>query len=1314
MDGDKLPSGTRSVDVTDSKGGTWPDRDWFAGMPRENITFNGPGGAEVSGQINDPWASSATASRTINGTTVHARFTNTATVRSRVVLDGGRGDRVTRVTTSFDSLGMPTQVEDFGEVGVSGDEHCVKNTYTPRNTSAWLVDRVHRTRSFAVSCAATSDPATLGEDDVIADVRTWFDGSSYGIAPTRGLATRTEEISAWDAGTPSYVTVARATYDAHGREAEVQDALGRATSTSYTPATGGPATQTSVTNPLGHVTTTTLDPAFGSPIHTVDPNDKRTDLAYDPLGRLIAVWLPGRDKAAQTANLTYAYGVRNTNVSYVTSRRLNPLGNYVTSHTLYDGLLREVQTQDPSPAGGRLLTNKFYDNAGRAFEIYDTYFAAGAPSTTLHVPIEPFDVPSQTRTLFDSAGRTVAEVFRPFHEERWRITTRYGGDHTDVTPQDGGTATSTVTNARGLMVELRQYQAPTPTGSYQATTYEYDRKGQLVDVTDAAGNQWSYVYDLRGRQTETRDPDAGVTRRTYDDADQLLEEIDGRNAAWLVYRYDALGRKTHMYRNHPFGTPLALWTYDTVAKGYVDRSVRFVDAQPYTVKTTGYTDWYQPTGVEVTIPSAETGLGGTYATNYTYHLDGSPDAVAWSATGDLPTEGLHYEYDDVLGLPTRLRATLGTTSLTYVTGTDYNALGEIEQLTLRTGGDADAVRLGYDRELETGRLTGSWVDLDTAPFVAADFRYDYDPAGNVTRIADVSPNPDDTQCFTYDHLRRLTDAWTPGSEDCSATPTTNGLNGPAPYWLSWTYDQAGNRLSQTNHAGSGDKTTTYTYPSAGGTQPHTLTSTAVSGGGSSSWTYDAAGNTLSRPEGNGGQQTLTWDFEGRLASVTGAEGTTSYIYDADGNRLITRDSDGKTLYLPQQEVRWDADTGTAVCTRFYHYHGQTIASRTSTGLTWLGTDHQGTAQVAIAEQDQQVQIRRQGPFGEPRGTVSSWPNRKGFVGGDQDPSGLTHLGAREYDPAIGRFISIDPIMDLTDPQQIHGYAYASNNPITYSDETGLLTVCAPDGYNFCPDYSVRDQPRVGAANGSGNQPCFCTPPPPPGGGTSTTGTPSDQTTPSPEPLPTPIPISCIGNCPITEWDVAALLIPGVDIFDCTDGSAVSCGLVAADFTPFGKLLSALKRVLGILAKVFKGSKRAFGSGSRGIWELPFRERGYAAEEAIKAQRGLPNNLASNNPTIDSFDFSSGRAVSIKSRDIEAGYADPKSLRRQLRRDINDVASYNGQADWAGVAIDSAAVKSRSLIVAIPGGASKGQYQAMVDAYSYGASKGVDVEFVIVR
>jgi RHS repeat-associated protein len=64
---------------------------------------------------------------------------------------------------------------------------------------------------------------------------------------------------------------------------------------------------------------------------------------------------------------------------------------------------------------------------------------------------------------------------------------------------------------------------------------------------------------------------------------------------------------------------------------------------------------------------------------------------------------------------------------------------------------------------------------------------------------------------------------------------------------------------------------------------------------------------------------------------------------------------------------------------------------------------------------------------------------KGFVGGTKDPTGLTHLGAREYDPATGRFISVDPIQDLTDAQQWNGYSYANNSPVTRSDPTGLIS-----------------------------------------------------------------------------------------------------------------------------------------------------------------------------------------------------------------------------------------------------------------------------------
>ena len=58
--------------------------------------------------------------------------------------------------------------------------------------------------------------------------------------------------------------------------------------------------------------------------------------------------------------------------------------------------------------------------------------------------------------------------------------------------------------------------------------------------------------------------------------------------------------------------------------------------------------------------------------------------------------------------------------------------------------------------------------------------------------------------------------------------------------------------------------------------------------------------------------------------------------------------------------------------------------------------------------------------------------------------GLTAIGARYYDPAIGRFVSVDPVMDLADPQQWHGYAYAHSSPVTFSDPTGLREV-AGDG-----------------------------------------------------------------------------------------------------------------------------------------------------------------------------------------------------------------------------------------------------------------------------
>lgn len=52
----------------------------------------------------------------------------------------------------------------------------------------------------------------------------------------------------------------------------------------------------------------------------------------------------------------------------------------------------------------------------------------------------------------------------------------------------------------------------------------------------------------------------------------------------------------------------------------------------------------------------------------------------------------------------------------------------------------------------------------------------------------------------------------------------------------------------------------------------------------------------------------------------------------------------------------------------------------------------------------------------------------------------TGLGAREYDQVSGRFLSADPIIDVADPLQMNGYAYANNSPISKSDPTGLCPI----------------------------------------------------------------------------------------------------------------------------------------------------------------------------------------------------------------------------------------------------------------------------------
>lgn len=1059
MDGDRLdPSGTKDVWVTDSQGRKVEDHEAFAGMLLEETTTLGPNGPLVSGTINTPVLQGPTAT----SGPLKAWMTNIGTVRTRVPLSDGT-TRWTKTIITFNSDNLPVEVDDLGDESTADDDRCTRTWYA-RNPANWMLDRVKRVETVGVNCSTT--PSLPG--DMLSSTRTTYDDEVNDwdtYLPVKGDAVKTEEIDSWTGSAPNWVTTGRMVYDDIGRIIESYDALNRKTTTSYVPAEAGPVTSKTVTNPLGHSITTIVEPAWQVPVTTIDnANSRQTDMIYDGLGRLLKVWLPGRPKASfpNGPNLQFTYLVRNNAPTAVTTKKLtgSSTNAYVTSITLYDGLLRQRQTQTQAPGGGRTLTDTVYDSRGLVEWTSNPYYdTTGAPPSTTLVAGPGIAIPAITEHVYDGAGRITDAIFKVRGVEQWRTRTSYGGDRTIVTPPDGGTKTETVVDARGRTVELRQYHSHTAT-SFDTITYGYSDRDELTSVVDAAGNTWRYAYDQRGRKIRDEDPDKGVTRYEYDVAGQLISTTDARGVT-LVYTYDDLGRKTSLREGTVTGPKRAEWIYDSVSRGIgkLTKSIRYEppgSTNQYVNEVTEYDTGGRPTKSRLTIPVSEGALCAAEGTatpcTYEYEALYRPSGDLWRMTlpaaGGLSREQIHTPYNEV-GLVSGLSG-----QQPYSTNS-YNKLGQLSQRilgeTLADEGKRTWVTYTYDPH--TGRLTGASAVPEAKPEIF-NFTYTYKPAGDIVKIDDAPVNgPRDTQCYAYDYLRRLIEAWTPASNDCDASRSVDHLGGPAPYWHSYEYaglpGKAGSRTKEIRH-GASDVVRSYHYPPQGGaagTRPHAVERVETTVGTVTTneiYTYNETGDTVTRPGGTNGQ-TLTWNAEGRLQEVTDSTGATSYVYDADGNRLIRRDPAGSALYLPGgMEIRVP-EGGVASATRYYSSAGAVVAMRTVTGLTWLVSDHHGTAEVAISNADLAVSRRRTYPFGEERGSpVGTWPAAmdKGFVGGTQDNTGLIHLGAREYDPELGRFISVDPLMDMTDPQQWNGYAYANGSPVTLSDPDGLRPLLA--------------------------------------------------------------------------------------------------------------------------------------------------------------------------------------------------------------------------------------------------------------------------------
>jgi RHS repeat-associated protein len=108
--------------------------------------------------------------------------------------------------------------------------------------------------------------------------------------------------------------------------------------------------------------------------------------------------------------------------------------------------------------------------------------------------------------------------------------------------------------------------------------------------------------------------------------------------------------------------------------------------------------------------------------------------------------------------------------------------------------------------------------------------------------------------------------------------------------------------------------------------------------------------------------------------------------------------------------------------------------------TYFVVDVSGSPVAAMDAYANTVWSEDYTPYGERRvNAINAGDNHAWFTGGAQnEDSGLVALGNRYYDPAIGRFLSIDPVgVAADDGGNFNRYWYANNNPHKFVDPNGL-------------------------------------------------------------------------------------------------------------------------------------------------------------------------------------------------------------------------------------------------------------------------------------
>ncbi|MEV0619175.1 polymorphic toxin-type HINT domain-containing protein [Nonomuraea sp. NPDC050404] len=854
-----------------------------------------------------------------------------------------------------------------------------------------------------------------------------------------------------------------------------------------------------------------------------DTLGRTTSMAYDDAGRQTGI----TDAAGKTTKTEYDEAGNRI-------KETNAVGGVTTWKYDDDGLLVAVteprgNVEGADPAD--FTTGYEYDRAGNLVKTIDPL--GNATTVT-------YDAVNRPTSVTDPKGR---KTHRTYREDDQLATV-----HTPETP----------------------YNPLIPSAG--STVYSYAPDGLLEAIRDPMGRRTGLSYDDAGRLITKTDPLARRVEITYDAESNPLTAIALGPLEWLgpeeraertiANTYDILGRRTQA----ALGSKGPLYTF-----GYDSKD-----------RTTAYGD---PTGVrdiaydnEDQILSVTRKSVGLAEEKFSYAYDERGNVTSRTyPDGTKVTAG----YDDDSRLTSQSVAD-GLAGEIRTWDFAYDVAGRRTSTTLPAGGLTE--KRAYDN---AGRLTSiRTADGDAAPVSAFDLTLD--EAGNPVKSVTTRGERTESVAYAYDKVDRITSA-------CySATSCAHGSEMAGR--IDYTYDLVGNRLSQKRTGTAGNDLTTYVYDPADQLQRETV----VKPGSvvSKDYAYDVNGNQI-----RAGSDRFEYNLDSSLAKATVNGKTATFAYDATGLRLSATANDTTQRWSwdvngSQPQIALDATVngaGTTVERRGFTYgpddeplalltggstHAYThdwlggVANMLSpTGQVEAGYDYDpfgnprvGTTLTQATPADPQLPSDSSPSDGSPsaQADAEAPANPLRFAGAYQDDStgsGNYFLQDRNYNPGTGRFTSADPMP--TGTVKTSAYTYASNNPMVFTDPTGMM-------------------PDAGPTTGGGDP----------------TGAPT-ETGPSPEEVAQAhqLQSKTILDVILEAGGQILMEVLGInDIVNCLKGDLGACVMAVVGALPWGKIFKAKK----IIEAIWRAGKAVIRFFEELKWAKSILAGAARAAEAAKA------------------------------------------------------------------------------------------------------------------